>query len=301
VQVPAGRPKAGRPPYTWEVSAADALRYDGLDKVTDWSPERVAYELEGYNGWGYRLYRRGMPSPYLWSFSNHYTRGKYSADGKFDPALVSQQCGAMLILKRILEMGAFKFQSASLALEGVRTTMIGSDPSQSPSVEQIRFVQERLRALGYSETGNVDGDFGQRTRAGILAFRSDNALPLVPAIDADLIVALAGAKPRPIADTRSNATPAEVAAKVPAVEAAQSASRWAGAQGIGASAIVVASGILDSLPSAQSALEPVKALLGSVPLWAWGLAVVTVSYVLWRRSRAAVSDTVDAYRDARLM
>lgn len=100
-QVPAGRPKLGSPPFTWEESAIDALRYDGLDKVTDWSDERECFELEGYNGWGYRKYHPEVLSPYLWSYSNHYRRGKYVQDGKWDPGAVSGQCGAIVLLKRV--------------------------------------------------------------------------------------------------------------------------------------------------------------------------------------------------------
>ncbi len=37
VHVPAGRPVAGNPPFTWEESALDALKYMKYDKVTDWS------------------------------------------------------------------------------------------------------------------------------------------------------------------------------------------------------------------------------------------------------------------------
>ena len=47
--------------------------------------------LERYNGLGYR--RRGRPSPYLWSYSGHYDKGKYVADGRFDPDAESKQCG----------------------------------------------------------------------------------------------------------------------------------------------------------------------------------------------------------------
>lgn len=100
-QVPAGRPVAGKPPFTWEESAIDALKYDGLDEVKDWSPERTAYELEGYNGWGYRLHHPNVKSPYLWSYTNHYVRGKYTADSKWDPGSVSGQSGAMAILAQI--------------------------------------------------------------------------------------------------------------------------------------------------------------------------------------------------------
>jgi lysozyme family protein len=50
---------------------------------------------------GYR--RRGiMPTPYLWSYSNLYEKGKFVADGHFDPESVSKQCGTALMLKAVL-------------------------------------------------------------------------------------------------------------------------------------------------------------------------------------------------------
>ena len=101
VHVPAGRPIEGNPPFTWEESAIDALRLRKLDDWKDWSIEGMLYQIEGYNGWGYRLHHPEVLSPYLWSFSNHYTKGKYVADGKWDENAVSQQCGAGIILKRI--------------------------------------------------------------------------------------------------------------------------------------------------------------------------------------------------------
>ena len=45
VHVPAGRPRSGNPPFTWEESAVDALEYDGFAQVTDWSIEHLAYLL----------------------------------------------------------------------------------------------------------------------------------------------------------------------------------------------------------------------------------------------------------------
>jgi lysozyme family protein len=100
VQVPKGRPVSGNPPFTWLDSALDALRLKKMDQVTDWSVPHMLYLLEGYNGFGYR--RRGLPSPYLWSFSNNYEKGKFVADGHYDPEAVSKQCGAALMLKAIV-------------------------------------------------------------------------------------------------------------------------------------------------------------------------------------------------------
>lgn len=111
--VPAGMPKEGAPPFTWEFSATDALRHQGLDRNTDWSIEKIAYLLEGYNGWGYRMYHADVKSPYLWSFSNHYASGKYVADGKWSQTAVSEQCGAMVLLKRLEAAGVVSFGTAS--------------------------------------------------------------------------------------------------------------------------------------------------------------------------------------------
>lgn len=102
VQVPKGRPLTGRGPFTWEESAVDAIRYDKLDKVANWTVEQIAWCLERFNGMGYR--RRAILSPYLWSGTDHYVRGKFVRDGVWSATAVSAQAGAMPILKRIAEL-----------------------------------------------------------------------------------------------------------------------------------------------------------------------------------------------------
>lgn len=99
VHVPSGRPAAGSPPFTWRQSAVDALTLKGFHEVSDWSAPRMLYLLEKYNGLGYRM--RGAPTPYLWSFSNLYEKGKFVQDGRYDPEAVSKQCGAALMLKAV--------------------------------------------------------------------------------------------------------------------------------------------------------------------------------------------------------
>lgn len=96
--VPAGRPKTGSPPFTWEESAIDALTMEGLNKVGAWTPEVFCYQLEKYNGTGYRRLKTPINSPYLWSGTNQYSRGKYVSDGRYDPNAVSGQSGAVAIL-----------------------------------------------------------------------------------------------------------------------------------------------------------------------------------------------------------
>ncbi|MBM3313631.1 hypothetical protein FJY70_03450, partial [candidate division WOR-3 bacterium] len=103
VNVPKGRPKSGQPPFVWEDSARDALDYDGFTGQKDWSLVTMLYRFEAYNGWGYRPKR--VNSPYLWSFSRHYEKGKFVADGKWSATAVSQQCGAAVLLRRMVERG----------------------------------------------------------------------------------------------------------------------------------------------------------------------------------------------------
>jgi lysozyme family protein len=114
VNVPSGRPKIGSPPFTWEESATDALAYDRLDKWEDWSLPGILYKLEGYNGWGYRLYHPHVLSPYLWSYSDHYRSGKYIADGRWSDTAVSKQAGAAVILRRMAEKGMFELLKPDL-------------------------------------------------------------------------------------------------------------------------------------------------------------------------------------------
>lgn len=103
VLVPAGRPVTGSPPFTFEESAVDALTMKGKEyhKETDWSLAATLYRLEGFNGYGYRKYHPSVLSPYLWSGSNHYTRGKYVADGQWNSRAVSKQLGTALLWREL--------------------------------------------------------------------------------------------------------------------------------------------------------------------------------------------------------
>jgi lysozyme family protein len=101
--VPAGRPFSGSPPYDWTFSAIDALKYEGFDKVTDWSIPHCLYLMEKYNGFGYTS--KNVNSPYLWSYSNLYSRGLFIADGQYSSSAASKQCGAAVILKALIDKG----------------------------------------------------------------------------------------------------------------------------------------------------------------------------------------------------
>jgi lysozyme family protein len=95
-KAPVGRPP-GKAPFTWLNSAIDAVKYDSLT-TSDSKAEQCQASVE-YNGLGYE--RKGLVSPYGFSGSQLYTRGKYTSDGVFNPRIVSKQIGTCVILKEI--------------------------------------------------------------------------------------------------------------------------------------------------------------------------------------------------------
>lgn len=103
VHVPRHRPNPNGDNFTWEESARDALELQDYIGQTDWSLSRILYLFEKYNGMGPR--KRKHATAYLWSYSNHYKKGKYVADGVWDDNALSKQPGAATILKQLVHNG----------------------------------------------------------------------------------------------------------------------------------------------------------------------------------------------------
>jgi len=105
VNVPKGRPVLGKAPFSWEESAIDAIQYmEGQNKIWrqlkgKWDLESILKKFEAYNGMGYQ--KKGLLSPYLYSYTQFYEKGKYAFDGKYDPNLVSKQPGVIPLMKAL--------------------------------------------------------------------------------------------------------------------------------------------------------------------------------------------------------
>jgi len=102
VNVPAGRPMvnpAASSGYTFEESAFDLIKLKGWDQVPVWSMPTLLYYLEANNGFGYRRLKEPVNSPYLWSGTQHYRKGKFNYDGHYDPKLIDAQTGAAPLLR----------------------------------------------------------------------------------------------------------------------------------------------------------------------------------------------------------
>jgi len=89
-------PKGRGPFSSWEEAAIDALMLKKVNFPKEWTIGAILRFLEIFNGWGY--FNRQLPSPYIWSGTNHYERGKYIADGKFSATAVSKQLGCATII-----------------------------------------------------------------------------------------------------------------------------------------------------------------------------------------------------------
>lgn len=205
IHIPAGRPVNGSPPFSWEQSAIDALRLHNLHNWNDWEVPGIAFVLERYNGTGYRSHHPHVKSPYLWSFSNIYARGKYIADGQFSETAVSEQCGGMVLLRYLLDERVPDVDVRSVSIHAVgeegrtfpRVEGVEGDDEEAVSeithslvipypgrylskgVEKnvdVEWLQLRLKDLGLG-TGSIDGDFGEVTENAVRLFqaRSVNA------------------------------------------------------------------------------------------------------------------------------
>ena len=193
--VPAGRPKAGRPPFTWEASAIDALTYQGFGNWKDWSVPGALYKLEGYNGWGYRDHHPGVKSPYLWSFSNHYTKGKYVTDGRFSPTAVSQQIGAAVLLKGLHDSGAAAVET------GPRVLQLANPHVTGPDVKEAQQLLE-TNPFGSFDPGSDDGEYGELTAGAVERAKWELGFPQNAAngvFGPQLKAILSGQKPLPAA------------------------------------------------------------------------------------------------------
>lgn len=163
IHVPAGRPREGTPPFTWEESAADALTLMRLHQQRDWSLPRTLFTLEGYNGWGYRRHHPEVLSPYLWGMSAHYRAGKYVADGRWSPSAVSSQCGCAVLLRRLSELGAVQWDEAPApAREAPLVRYSATRPSDPLDEARASHLQRWLNAFPGIFL-RVDGVAGPRT------------------------------------------------------------------------------------------------------------------------------------------
>ncbi len=207
VNHPRGRPVDWKLGMTWEQSAADALttgRHQ-LQNISDWSIGNFLLVMEKYNGFGYR--NRGLMSPYLWSGSTYFDKGKFVSDGKFDPDAESKQVGCAVLLRCLIDMGALsvgrskKVETEPAAITGNTATMSRGLPAYVASELQFPFnkpIKEQFSGRGKAANAvtkiqewcnahhcntSIDNIYGTATTSAVTLFQARNNLPQTGEVD----------------------------------------------------------------------------------------------------------------------
>jgi lysozyme family protein/peptidoglycan hydrolase-like protein with peptidoglycan-binding domain len=312
--VPAGRPVTGEPPFSWEESARDALVMKNYHRGLDWNIGPSLERLEGYNGGGYRS--KGVPSPYVWSFSTIYESGKYIADHQYDPNAVSAQCGGAVLLHCLIAAGEITFADCQPGTTPPAMTFAipaADGPGEivyaigSPVSEAVRAIQRRLNELGYADkTITIDGVYGVRTRSAVLDFQAENGLVphdgIVGPITWETLMD-AGAKAWPPPAIADKGIVGARADGHPEVVAADGDKTLAKVAIVGAAAETAKNaGLLDLLSQTGKDADTLSHALNSlVGIAKFGLDIVLpaalafAAFVLWRRYGARISALVDKW------
>lgn len=139
---------AGLGPYgTWEDSAVDALRHEGLLGITDWNIGAQLWAANKFNGFGYEMH--GFANPYLWGGTQWYTHGKYTSDRHYDFNAVDPQIGVAPILARLAELTHATLKAPPVVLKPAANDNPAAKPKLSP--QDHKAVVQHSRALRWQE------------------------------------------------------------------------------------------------------------------------------------------------------
>jgi lysozyme family protein len=195
---------AGRGPFAdFHDGAVDALTGSGGQSKVVPAPTSVAhaaYLWESYNGWGYLS--KPINDPYLAAQSNEYTSGKYVADHVYDANAVSQQPGALTVLKVLVGLDPTLFAQAPAIdapiplqpqqeIPPVTATAVAPVP-QIDFAAQFAALQANINALQKQLTVFVPGapsPAAAAASAGAAAAPASMLPPLPPQIDLASILA----------------------------------------------------------------------------------------------------------------
>ncbi len=147
VHVPAGR----GPFKSFQDAAIDALTncspYAAKNK--DWSVGGALTMFEKYNGLGY--FNHGVPSPYVWAGTDQYSKGKYVADGVYDPNHVDTQLGCAGILKflGVFSSAGTVAATTTAVIAGTGAAMATTPHHHWPLILGIGVLTLAIAGIGY--------------------------------------------------------------------------------------------------------------------------------------------------------
>ena len=162
--------------------------------------------------------------------------------------------------------------------------------------QRLLTIQTRLKRLGYHEVGTLDGVWGPRTQAAVLAFKNEHGLPLNLDIDEKFILALDDAEPRKSAPARANVTASKLAEMGSTDIARANTGMQTGALVAGGAGVVgAAREVLPVFKENSGTLSEAVKLAGDVAAFIEGHAIVfagasglLIMWIAWRARRNRV-------------
>lgn len=149
----------------------------------------------------------------------------------------------------------------------------------------VRDLQKALAGLGYF-TGALDGDFGPRTRAAVLAFQADNHLETDGKVGSLTREALGAAAPRPVTEIRSLMSLTDLAKEGSRIAIASRRNIAVGAILGGGGLATIVEDVTGQADIVQRLFEQHGLLTGGVIL----AAGIFVAWQSWRAGKARVED-----------
>lgn len=161
---------------------------------------------------------------------------------------------------------------------------------------EVKALQQRLTELGYT-VGAVDGDFGNGTRAAVLAFQADNGLATDGEVGDETRRALETAPPKPVTEARATATADDLRAKgsktVAAADKVNTIAKGGVVLGglVGTAKTVTPDNVQDTITQITG-LRAIAESAHELGAWAadhWWLGVLVAGSFLWFYGRKVIA------------
>lgn len=163
------------PPDAWEKGALDAIAYDHLNDTTaPWTMAYACWKGEAWNGFGPR--NHGIHTGYLWAGTNHYVRGKYVADGKWDAGHADQQLGMVPVMLALARLCPDWALGSVMPIAPPTVPLVPDKSPHSTVAAHVLWLQSTLNKIGQEPPLAEDGSFGRRTRAAVREFQRKHGL-----------------------------------------------------------------------------------------------------------------------------
>ena len=184
--------------------------------------------------------------------------------------------GNMVLMRGLDTAPILTTQDDATGIEVLPTTMVTLKIGSKGGL--VRDLQRSLTRLGYF-TGNIDGDFGERTRAAVLAFQADNHLETDGKFGKLSREALALAKSRPVSEARAFASLSDLAS-------AGSRIAKAAQRNVAVGAVLGGGGLVAVIDEVTGQADLMQRVFAEHGLITGGVILVAGAFVAWQSWRA---------------